>query len=95
MDFESWIIKVKQRGDSTARKYRGAIHGRLSEMAIENGLTNNEIWKVHSLAEFSSLKAKLTDLDEFSVLNTKGNNMYSAALNAYGQYLEYQGAVRA
>lgn len=94
MQFESWIIDIKQRGRSTAKKYHGAIYGRLSEMAIGNGLSSKEIWKVHSVSEFASLKKRLMDLDEFNELNTKGNNMYSAALNMYGQYLDFKATAK-
>lgn len=89
MLFETWIIDIRQRGRSTAKKYHGAIYGRLSEMAISNSLSHREIWKVQSVSEFASLKKRLMGLDEFNELNAKGNNMYSAALNMYGQYLEY------
>ena len=94
MEFESWVTHVKQRGISTAKKYNGAIYERLSAMAIANGLMAKEVWKIHSVSELNSLKKRLMDLDEFNDLNTKGNNMYSAALNMYGQYLEYKATAK-
>ena len=87
MNFKQWIEKETPAGESSAKKYSGAISGRLSKMSINNGLSKVGLLE---LGNPISVAVKLKNLDEFIELNSTGNSMYSRALDLFMEYRSIQ-----
>lgn len=87
MNFEQWIVAETPAGESSAKKYSGAISGRLSKMVINNGLSTLGLLE---LKNPKSIALKLKALDEFIELNSTGNSMYSRALELFIEFSSIQ-----
>ncbi|HAS6614945.1 TPA: HNH endonuclease [Vibrio parahaemolyticus] len=85
MRFEHWVVENTQARMTSALKYSGALTGRLSNMAIEHGLSKVDLFKSTCPKVVAT---KLKELDEFADLNSTGNSMYSRALDLFLMYLE-------
>ncbi len=92
MNFKTWLKQIG-KSDRSAQSYSGAISGSISRWAKEAGLIQNQLTEINSLKEFIRISSELKKLDLFIESDTRGNRMYSAALNHYIAYLEdfYQG----
>jgi len=86
-EFENWLTE-NGRSDKTARHYSIALHGKLSNLANEHGLLSGNILSITEKDELTPLIEALKDLDAFEEFNKRGNQMYSAALNRYADFLE-------
>lgn len=86
MDFETWLLRVGKSARS-AKSYAGAVSGVISTWAMEAGLTNSSLMEIRSTKQLSQLVDKIKDIEIFQVRNSRGNGMYSSALNAYSDYL--------
>jgi predicted restriction endonuclease len=86
MDFETWLIRVGKSARS-AKSYAGAVSGVISTWAIDAGLTNCSLIEIQSAKQYSQLVNNIKNIEIFQARNTKGNGMYSSALNAYADYL--------
>lgn len=80
MGFYQWLIEEKKLSSSTASKYDLVIKNRILEWLPSYELPKNSI-------EFEALKQTIYELDIYQERNRVGNNMYSSALNHYGNYL--------
>lgn len=80
MSFYQWLIEEKKLSSSTASKYDLVIKNRILEWLPSYELPKNSI-------EFEALKQTIYELDIYQERNRVGNNMYSSALNHYGNYL--------
>ncbi|MEN8175816.1 MAG: HNH endonuclease [Pseudomonadota bacterium] len=76
-------------GKSTrsAKSYSGAVSGVISTWAMDAGLTDGSLMEIQSARQYSQLVNKIKNIEIFQTRNTKGNGMYSSALNAYADYL--------
>lgn len=81
MDFYDWLIQEKKLSEATASKYNLVIKNRISEWMPSYEMPKNSI-------EFEALKLTIFDLDIYKERNRIGNNMYSSALNHFGNYLK-------
>lgn len=81
MDFYNWLLSEKGLSKATASKYNLVIQNRISEWLPSYERPTNSI-------EFEALKLTIFDLEIYKERNRIGNNMYSSALNHYGQYLK-------
>lgn len=81
MDFYHWLMAEKRLSQATASKYALVIKNRMSEWLPSYQLPKNSI-------EFEALKQMIFTLDIYKERNRVGNNMYSSALNHYGNYLK-------
>jgi len=86
MDFETWLLKIGKSARS-ARSYAGSVSGVISNWTMEAGLTNCSLMEIRSAKKFSRLANKIKNIEIFKLRNSKGNGMYSSALNAYAAYL--------
>ena len=86
MDFEDWLVS-EGLSASTVKKYVGAITGPLSQWSIEHNITSKPLSEVTDAGEFGALCELIESTDVFAARNTRGNHMYSAALNNYSRYL--------
>lgn len=80
MEFYQWLIDEKGLSSATASKYNLVIKNRISEWMPSYVIPKNSI-------EFEALKQTIYELDIYQERNRVGNNMYSSALNHYGNYL--------
>lgn len=80
MNFKRWLIE-QNKSESTAQKYNSVIYGSFKKWLPSYEVPTN-------LIDFLALKQELEELSTYSDRNKKGNNMYSAALNCYEQYIK-------
>lgn len=80
MDFYQWLI-TKGLSEYTAGRYTNVIYKNISEWLPSYEMPKNSI-------EFEALKQLIFVLDIYKERNRIGNNMYSSALNHYGNYLK-------
>lgn len=83
MEFHKWLIEEKSLSQATASKYNLVIKNRILEWLPSYEIPKNSI-------EFEALKQTIFALDIYQERNRVGNNMYSSALNHYGNYLKEQ-----
>lgn len=83
MNFKEWIEKEKNKKASSADKYSGAISGRLSKMAREHEFIESSLLEVTKPLDVAR---KIKQLNEFKILNSTGNSMYSRALDLFVEY---------
>lgn len=86
MTFKNWIISTGLTVAS-AKKYESAVYGSISRWAEEAGLINFNLIEVDDPAGFDSFSESIKQLKIFHERNSVGNQMYSAALNRYSEYL--------
>jgi len=86
MNFQTWL-KNTGKSPRSAKSYSGAISGVMSDWATQAGLVNESILEITSPKQLEAIAEKLSQVDIFVARNTKGNGMYSAAMNAYLDYL--------
>jgi predicted restriction endonuclease len=84
--FQHWLLELG-KSQRTAKSYTGAISGRITSWAKEAKLIDKDLFTIHSYAELHSLCDALFYYPPFIEQNTRGNGMYSAALNCYKDYL--------
>lgn len=82
MEFYQWLIEEKKLSGATASKYDLVVKNRILEWLPSYELPQNSI-------EFEALKQTIYELDIYQERNRIGNNMYSSALNHYGNYLRF------
>ncbi len=81
MSFSQWLIENKNLSEATAQKYDLVIRNRIKEWLPSYELPQNYI-------DYEVLKRDIEDLDIYKERNSVGNNMYSAALKHYGNFLK-------
>lgn len=86
MTFEDWMI-LRGLSLSSVKKYDGAIKGPMSEWAIEGDLIEGPLTSIHVHGQFEAVASALRELPIYRERNSRGNNMYSSALNKYSEYL--------
>ena len=84
MEFYRWLIEKKNLSEATASKYDLVIRNRIVEWLPSYEIPKNSI-------EFEAIKLLIFSLDIYKERNHVGNNMYSSALNHYGNYLKETG----
>lgn len=86
MTFKNWLIST-DRSISSAKKYESAVYGSTSDWAKEAGIININLIEINDPEEFDAFAVKIKKLEIFRKRNSVGNQMYSAALNRYSEYL--------
>ena len=86
MTFLDWL-RHQQKSSSTAKKYAGALEGVLSEWAITAGVTDQPLAAIRDPRIFEGIAKRLYTVPVFLERNTRGHNMYRAALDWYFKYL--------
>ena len=86
MRFEKWMSR-SDLADSTAKAYANIIKNTAFDIANDAGITSTPLTAVKSQAEFDSIASQIVALDEFEEKNTKRNNILSAAINKYSEFL--------
>jgi predicted restriction endonuclease len=86
LTFKNWIISTGLTV-SSAKKYESAVYGSISGWAEEAGLIKSNLIDITDPEYLESLSEKIIKLEIFLKRNSAGNQMYSAALNRYSEYL--------
>lgn len=86
MDFVEWMTSTELSSKSI-KNYSGAIRGCLTDWAHQENLTFKKIVQITDLAEFALVAEGIQHTPVYKMRNKTGKGMYSAALEAYRQYL--------
>jgi len=86
MTFKRWI-RINGLSNASAKKYSSAVFGSISSWAKEAGIVESSLIEIVSPKEFEEISEKITKLPIFIERNSRGNNMYSSALNKYSEFL--------
>lgn len=84
--FEKWMSK-SGLSDTTVRHYARAIDGSLSEWARDASIVSLPLRTIQQKLQFDAVALRIQELPIFQERNSKGNNMYSAAIKKYSEYL--------
>ena len=84
--FEQWMSH-SALADSTAKAYANIIRNTAFELAKDAGIITSPLTAIENQAEFDSIANQIVELDVFKEKNTKRNNILSAAINKYSEYL--------
>jgi len=87
MNFENWLQQIG-KSERTAHSYSGAISGTISEWGLAAGIIDQALINIQSVQVFREISEQIKQLSTFQEKNTRGNGMYSAALNQYAAYLD-------
>jgi predicted restriction endonuclease len=87
MKFEHWLLQIG-KSERSAKSYSGAVSGVITKWAQQAGLIQNKLTDINNTKEFIDIVTKIKTLQIFKERDTKGNRMYSVALNHYENYLE-------
>jgi len=86
VQFHRWLLAMG-KSERTANSYVGAIKGTISNWAADANFTNQNLISIQSYSTINRVAEQLGTYSVFQEKNTKGKQMYSAALNAYRDFL--------
>ena len=81
-----WLHDIG-KSDKTAKNYLQAVQSSVSRWLVEAGLVTEPLTEIRSYRKVCDLAEKAKQLDEFVKRDSKGNGMYSAAVNSYLRFL--------
>lgn len=84
--FHRWLLGLG-KSEKTASSYLGAIRGAISSWAYEAGITEQNLIGIPSYSKFVGVAEQVASYSGFIEQNTRGKQMYSAALNHYKAFL--------
>jgi len=84
--YRRWLVNMG-KSDRTANSYVGAIKGSISKWANDADISHQNLIAIQSYSTINDVAEKLAEYSVFMEKNTKGNNMYSCALNSYKDFL--------
>ena len=84
--FNRWLLAMG-KSDRTAASYVGAIKGTISNWAEESNISKQNLIAIQSYSKISRIAEELATYEVFKDKNQIGKQMYSAALNAYKDFL--------
>lgn len=73
--------------DSSVNKYLRAIRAVTKDM-FEEGIIDKDLYHISSALEFAKYRDKIFSNNFFIEKDTRGNRMYSVAMNHYLNFLE-------
>ena len=84
--FGKWLQTNKNLSQSSIGKYQRAIRA-VSKDMNEEGVIDFDLYSITSAHQFYSLKKEIFGNDFFDSKDTRGNRMYSVAMNHYYEFL--------
>ncbi len=84
--FTQWLHNIG-KSDKTAKNYLQAVQNSISHWLADAGLVSEALTEIRSYRKVYELTEKAKQLDQFLVRDSKGNGMYSAAINSYVRFL--------
>lgn len=85
--FRKWLEETTKLSESSVGKYTCAIRAVTKDMLSE-GVIDKDLYNISSSIEFDSILRDITSNRFFDLKDTKGNRMYSVALNHYSEFLK-------
>tara|TARA_R110001599_G_scaffold24835_3_gene89343 strand:- start:139744 stop:140451 length:708 start_codon:yes stop_codon:yes gene_type:complete len=86
MTFKNWIVSTGLT-ESSSRKYESAVFGSISDWAIDSGIISENLIHFDNPEALQAISDQIKALPLFKERNSVGNQMYSAGLNKYLEYL--------
>ena len=86
VQYHRWL-RAMGKSERTAVSYVGAIKGTISTWASDANISHQNLISIQSYSTIIGIAEELANYDVFITKNTKGNQMYSAALNSYKDFL--------
>ena len=86
LSFEEWMNQ-SELADSTAKAYAGVIKNTAFDLAKDASIVSSPLTDITSKAEFDSIAEQILALDSFKEMNSKRNNILSAAIRKYSDFL--------
>ena len=86
VQFHRWLLAMG-KSEKTADSYVGAVRGTISNWATDAHATSQNLISIQSYSTINRVAEQLGSYAVFQEKNTKGKQMYSAALNAYRDFL--------
>ena len=86
VQYHRWL-RAMGKSERTAVSYVGAIKGTISTWANDASISHQNLISIQSYSTIIGIAEKLANYEVFKTKNTKGNQMYSAALNSYKDFL--------
>ncbi|RUO23923.1 restriction endonuclease [Aliidiomarina minuta] len=85
--FKRWALAIG-KSEKTVSNYSNALKGSISNWLSDAGLLNRNLLTISDYFELTRIAKNAVNEPQFTNYNTRGNGMYSAALNLYRQYLD-------
>ena len=85
--FREWLEASKKLSDSSIGKYTRAIRAITKDMLSE-GVISKDLFNITSSVEFDTVMKIILSNNFFFKKDTRGNRMYSVAMNHYYEFLE-------
>ena len=86
LSFEEWMNQ-SDLADSTAKAYAGVIKNTAFDLAKDASIVSSPLTDITSKDEFDSIAEQILALDLFKEMNSKRNNILSAAIRKYSDFL--------
>lgn len=86
VQFHRWLLGIG-KSEKTAKNYVGAIQGSISNWAQEAEISQQNLISIQSYTQINKIAQQLGNYEVFQERNTRGRQMYSAALNSYQDFL--------
>ncbi|MEX2488937.1 MAG: HNH endonuclease [Pseudomonadales bacterium] len=86
VQFHRWLLAMG-KSEKTAKNYVGAIKGSLSNWAAAAHISDQNLIAIQSPAAIKDISDGLANYEVFRERDSRGKRMYSAALNAYKDFL--------
>ncbi len=84
--YTQWLHNIG-KSDKTAKNYLQAVQNSISHWLADAGLVSEPLTEIRSYRKVYELTEKAKQLEQFQVRDSKGNGMYSAAVNSYVSFL--------
>lgn len=85
--FGLWLSENCDLSENSIGKYQRAIRAVTKDM-MEEGILDKDLYAITSSSEFDSIRTDIYNNRYFDEKDTRGNRMYSVALNHYMTFLE-------
>lgn len=85
--FRNWLKENTMLSESSCDKYVRAIHAISRDMQNE-GVLDYDLYNIKSALAFQKIMEIISKNSYFRDKNTRGNNMYSCAMNRYLEFLQ-------
>jgi hypothetical protein len=91
--FDKWLTNIG-KSPKTAKNYRRAIAGVMSDWAVKEGWIKDSLFEISSVLDLESMAKEIAKLPIYQDRNTIGKGMYAAAMKAYRDCLaDVSGAI--
>lgn len=86
VQYQRWALSIG-KSEKTVKNYIGALKVSIPNWLEGAGISSENLLSIGSYDHYRNVASKVMQVEEFKAKNTKGNGMYSAALNSYQAFL--------